>query len=65
MEAKFKANEERFADAEQVTRPPTWGGYRLVPETIEFWKGRKSRLHDRILFTLLENGEWTTKRLQP
>ncbi len=47
-----------------IPRPPHWGGYRLVPNSIEFWQGRSSRLHDRILFTKTEGG-WQINRLAP
>jgi pyridoxamine 5'-phosphate oxidase len=46
-------------------RPEHWGGYRLVPEFIEFWQGRSSRLHDRIAYTRQADGAWTISRLQP
>lgn len=46
-------------------RPEHWGGYRLVPERIEFWQGRRSRLHDRILYTRQHDGSWAITRLQP
>lgn len=46
-------------------RPAHWGGYRLVPERIEFWQGRASRFHDRIVFSLQADGSWTKERLQP
>ena len=46
-------------------RPSHWGGYRLVPERIEFWQGRRSRFHDRIVYTRAEDGSWTRLRLQP
>ena len=47
-----------------VPRPPHWGGYRLTPDQIEFWQGRPSRLHDRIVYILIE-GLWQTARLSP
>lgn len=57
---------ERFKDVAQIPRPPHWGGYRLTPSRIEFWKGRESRIHDRIVFERPEGAtEWTAKRLQP
>jgi len=49
---------------ENVPRPAHWGGYIVKPALIEFWQGRSSRLHDRILYTLL-NGEWKIQRLAP
>eukprot|EP01034_Spumella_vulgaris_P021807 gene21807-27876_t len=67
---------ERFQNVEQIPRPPHWGGFRLVPNRVEFWKGRASRVHDRILFEQLTpgtgvvgsqsfGGEWASGRLQP
>lgn len=68
--ANRAALEARFNEAEaqlgtEPTRPAHWGGYRLIPDTIEFWQGRSSRLHDRILFTLQADGSWLRQRLQP
>lgn len=65
-----KVLEEREANyqqqfGEQVTRPPHWGGYILQPNYIEFWQGRSNRLHDRICYSLQENGEWKIERLAP
>lgn len=54
---------ERFGE-EKIPRPATWGGYRLIPETFEFWQGRTNRLHDRIRFTNISNG-WKIERLAP
>ena len=55
---------QRFADR-VVLRPPHWGGYRLVPDRIEFWQGRPSRLHDRFVYQLDSNGAWSVQRLNP
>jgi len=63
LEASEKAFTERFG--ENPPRPPHWGGYRLVPERIEFWQGRPSRLHDRILYTREADGHWRISRLSP
>jgi pyridoxamine 5'-phosphate oxidase len=48
-----------------VPRPPHWGGFRVIPTRIEFWQGRSSRLHDRLLYRLLDNGSWLIERLSP
>jgi pyridoxamine 5'-phosphate oxidase len=50
---------------EDPPRPPHWGGYRLVPESLEFWQGRPSRLHDRVRYTLVSPGNWNIERLAP
>ncbi|WP_042303310.1 pyridoxamine 5'-phosphate oxidase [Paraburkholderia kururiensis] len=50
---------------EHPPRPPHWGGYRLMPQAIEFWQGRPSRLHDRILYTRETGGDWHIGRLSP
>jgi pyridoxamine 5'-phosphate oxidase len=49
----------------QPPRPPHWGGYRLRPETWQFWQGRKSRLHDRLRYSLQGDGGWLRERLAP
>jgi len=49
----------------QPPRPPHWGGYRLKPDTWEFWQGRKSRLHDRLRYKLQPDGGWLKERLAP
>ena len=62
--------ENRVADLEKkypdgnVPRPPHWGGYRIVPDAIEFWQGRPDRLHDRLLYELTD-GQWQISRLNP
>lgn len=55
--------EARYTD-EDPPRPPHWGGFRLLPQMIEFWQGRPSRLHDRLRYRL-ENGQWLRERLAP
>jgi pyridoxamine 5'-phosphate oxidase len=63
--------EKRAAELEQLYRdrpiecPADWGGYRLLPGRIEFWKSRVGRLHDRILYERQADGSWTIKRLAP
>ena len=49
----------------QPPRPPHWGGYRLKPDNWQFWQGRKSRLHDRLRYTLEPDGRWLRERLAP
>ena len=56
---------EKLYDGREVERPAHWGGYRLQPERIEFWKGRPGRLHDRILYERQSDGFWSIKRLAP
>jgi pyridoxamine 5'-phosphate oxidase len=56
---------EKYEDAEQLPRPEHWGGFRVVPQRIEFWQGRPSRLHDRIFFERDASGEWRKSRLAP
>ena len=63
LEAKVREVEARFAGVD-VPAPPDWGGYRLRPETVEFWQGRHDRLHDRLQHRLV-NGEWVVERLAP
>ncbi len=63
LEARFEAARARFPDGD-VPMPPYWGGYRIVPDTIEFWIGRPDRLHDRQLFTRAGPG-WREQRLMP
>jgi pyridoxamine 5'-phosphate oxidase len=62
LEAAMAAARARFGDA--PPRPPHWGGYRVIPERIEFWQGRADRLHDRLLYTR-EAAGWKIERLAP
>jgi pyridoxamine-phosphate oxidase len=63
LEMKFEEMRRKFANGE-VPLPDFWGGYRVVPEAVEFWQGRTSRLHDRFLYTR-EGGGWRIDRLSP
>jgi len=63
LENKFAEVTEKFA-AGEVPLPSFWGGYRVVPDCIEFWQGRESRLHDRFLFTD-RGSDWDVARLAP
>ncbi|MDX6405859.1 MAG: pyridoxamine 5-phosphate oxidase [Blastocatellia bacterium] len=63
LEARFGELEKRFG--EEVPRPEHWGGYRLRPNSIEFWQGRDNRLHDRLRYGLQEDGAWLIERLAP
>lgn len=63
LEQRVSEFETKF-QGEAVPRPPYWSGYRLVPDMIEFWYGKESRLHDRYCFTLID-GEWQKQRLYP
>jgi pyridoxamine 5'-phosphate oxidase len=64
LDARLDAVRERFAEAEDVPRPETWGGFVLRPRTIEFWQGQLARLHDRFLYTREADG-WRLERLAP
>jgi pyridoxamine 5'-phosphate oxidase len=56
--------QRRFAEADEVPVPPHWGGWRIQPETVEFWQGRRDRMHDRLRFTQ-RGGNWKVERLGP
>ncbi|NHC14597.1 pyridoxamine 5'-phosphate oxidase [Motilibacter deserti] len=64
LEAEYAALAERWPEGTPVPVPDHWGGYRVVPETVEFWQGRPSRMHDRLRYRL-EGAEWVVERLAP
>jgi pyridoxamine 5'-phosphate oxidase len=63
MEGRFAAAASKY-EGKEVPRPPYWGGYLVVPASVEFWQGRRSRMHDRIAFKR-EGMRWSRKRLSP
>jgi pyridoxamine 5'-phosphate oxidase len=64
IEEKVEALQASF-EGKEIPRPLHWGGYRVVPSSIEFWQGRSSRLHDRIQYTLQSDDNWVIERLAP
>lgn len=63
LEDAVAAAQARF-EGTDIPLPPHWGGYRVVPDSLEFWQGRQSRLHDRLRYRALEGG-WSIERLSP
>jgi pyridoxamine 5'-phosphate oxidase len=64
LEADLREVEARFGEGD-IPLPEHWGGYRVAPETIEFWQGRESRLHDRMRYSRESGGSWKVERLSP
>ncbi|GAA0925384.1 pyridoxine/pyridoxamine 5'-phosphate oxidase [Virgisporangium aurantiacum] len=64
LDEAARAVEERFAETPDVPPPPHWGGYRVRPDTVEFWQGRQDRMHDRIRYSRAAD-EWKVERLAP
>jgi pyridoxamine 5'-phosphate oxidase len=64
LEQQLQKLKEEY-DNKEVPRPPHWGGFRVIPNEIEFWQGRPSRLHDRLLYQRSEDGSWKIQRLSP
>jgi pyridoxamine 5'-phosphate oxidase len=64
LEEAMKAAERKYTGKE-APLPPNWGGFRIAPDTVEFWQGRRSRLHDRIRYRRDAAGEWIVERLAP
>ncbi len=65
MEQKFDQLQSRYPSDSPVPTPTFWGGYEITAEHIEFWQGRASRMHDRIVYSRDDNNNWQTKRLLP
>ncbi len=64
LSAKVELFTDKFKNTDDIPRPEFWGGYQLIPNRIEFWQGRPSRLHDRIVF-VKEDDKWILQRLNP
>jgi len=64
LEENMEKYQQQFA-GNDIPRPPHWGGYKVKPQQIEFWQGRRSRLHDRLKYIKKETGEWAIVRLAP
>ena len=65
LDELFKRFKEQYPDESAIPRPEHWGGYRLIPTRIEFWRGRPSRLHDRLQFSRDGEADWKLQRLAP
>ena len=64
LDDAYKAVEKKYS-GQEVPLPPYWGGYRVAPESVEFWQGRRSRLHDRLRYRRGPDGGWLVERLAP
>lgn len=65
LERRFAESEEAHAGREDVPRPEHWGGYLVAPRTVEFWQGRRDRMHDRLRYRRTDAGAWVIERLAP
>ncbi|MAQ69910.1 MAG: pyridoxamine 5'-phosphate oxidase [Flavobacteriales bacterium] len=64
LESLFHDFEKKFQN-KTILKPPYWGGYKVIPNSIEFWQGRESRMHDRFLYEKNKNNQWVINRLCP
>ena len=65
LEELFSQFQQQYPNETTIPRPEHWGGYRLIPDRIEFWQGRPSRLHDRLVFSRADGSDWKLERLAP
>jgi pyridoxamine 5'-phosphate oxidase len=64
LNAAFAGAERQFCDIDRIPAPENWGGWRIRPQSVEFWQGRPNRMHDRLVFERLD-GDWRLRRLAP
>ncbi|MTI30203.1 pyridoxamine 5'-phosphate oxidase, partial [Cytophagales bacterium RKSG123] len=64
LEERYQQLVKKY-EGQEIPRPSFWGGYKVIPERIEFWQGRPSRLHDRLSYTKESNNNWKIERLSP
>ncbi|KFF94925.1 pyridoxamine 5'-phosphate oxidase [Streptomyces scabiei] len=65
LDAAYEELHTRYPEGEQVPVPPNWGGFRVAPQSVEFWQGRGNRLHDRLRYVAEPDGSWRVERLSP
>ena len=65
LEQKLASLQAQYSDEDTIPLPEHWGGFRVVPNRLEFWQGRPSRLHDRLVYDLEADGSWSISRLAP
>jgi pyridoxamine 5'-phosphate oxidase len=65
LDTAYEELSARYPEGEPVPVPPNWGGFRVVPQTVEFWQGRWNRLHDRLRYVAEPDGSWRVERLSP
>ena len=65
LQSKQQEIATKYQDRAKITRPGHWGGFRVIPEVIEFWQGRPNRLHDRLIYRLQSDNSWIIERLSP
>jgi pyridoxamine 5'-phosphate oxidase len=65
LEASYAELQARYPEGGQVPVPPHWGGFRVAPQSVEFWQGRENRLHDRLRYVEQPDGSWRVERLAP
>ncbi len=64
LDNKYADLEKKY-EGKEIPKPPYWGGFKVIPSSIELWQGRASRLHDRLRYTFMNEGDWKLERLSP